>query len=146
MIELLRAKIEDVGILLEIEKTTQGLSFYSGYFSEEEIVSWIKTEFVFIIKKDSITVGSISYELKDEEHVYISGLVVKPEFQKMGIAKEAMNLIFEDFKDIKKFSLAVHPNNHAVKLYESLGFVGESVVDNYFGDGEPRMIMIKIFT
>lgn len=143
MIELLRAKIEDAGVLLEIEKTTQGLDVYSGYFSEEEILNWIKTEFVFIIKKNEAVAGSISYELKEAGHVYIGGLVVKPEFQKTGIAREAMNLLFDKVGDVKKFSLAVHPDNHAVGLYESLGFKGESVAENYFGDGAPRLIMIK---
>lgn len=144
MIKLSRARLEDSSILLEIEKTTQGLSVYSGYFSEEEISNWIKTEVVFIIKKDILVVGSISYELKDEGHVYISGLVVRPEFQKMGVAREAMNLLLDKFSDVEKFSLAVHPDNHAVGLYESLGFKGESVVENYFGDGEPRVVMSKI--
>jgi ribosomal-protein-alanine N-acetyltransferase len=144
MIELLRAKIEDTGILLEIEKTSQGLSVYSGYFSKEEILNWIKTEVVFIIKKDEAVTGSISYELKDKGHVYISGLVIKPEFQKMGIARGAMNLFLDKLSDVKKFSLAVHPDNHAVKLYESLGFKKDSVVENYFGDGEPRVVMSKI--
>lgn len=143
MIKLLRAKIEDTGVLLEIEKTTRGLGVYSGYYTQEEILNWIETEVVFLIKMGDIIVGSISYELKDGNHIYISGLVVRPEFQKMGIAREAMNLLLDKFNDVKKFSLAVHPDNHAVKLYESLGFRGESVVENYFGDGESRLIMIK---
>lgn len=143
MIELFRATIEDANVLLEIEKTTNGLNVYSGYYTPEEIKNWIKTEIVFIIKKDTLVVGSISYEIKDKNHVYISGLVIRPEFQKMGMAREAMNLLLGEFSNVKKFSLVVHPDNHAVKLYKSLDFNQESVVENYFGDGEPRMIMIK---
>ncbi|MGW8184926.1 MAG: GNAT family N-acetyltransferase [Candidatus Moraniibacteriota bacterium] len=143
MIKLFRATIEDANVLLEIERTTEGLGVYSGYYTQEEIINWIKTEIVFIIKKDDLVAGSISYEIKDKNHVYISGLVVRPEFQKMGIAREAMNLLLDKFGDVKRFSLVVHPDNHAVKLYESLGFSRESVVENYFGDGEPRMIMVK---
>lgn len=143
MIELSKATIEDADVLLEIEKTTKGLGVYSGYYTQEKIIDWIKTEVVFLIQKGGVVAGSISYEIKDRNHVYISGLVVKPEFQKMGIARAAMNLLADRFKNVEKFSLVVHPDNHAVNLYESLGFKKDSVVDNYFGDGEPRLIMIK---
>ncbi len=54
-----------------------------------------------------------------------------------------MILLLKKVKNFKRLSLAVHPDNHAVKLYESLGFVEESLKENYFGDEEPRLIMVK---
>jgi len=141
--KLERATIKDIQILLEIEKTTVGLKVYSGYFNEKEVEEWINNDVVYIIKNDGAIVGSISYELKSENHAYISGLVIKPEFQKQGLAKQAMELLFDELKNFKQLSLVVHPNNHAVKLYESFGFVVESRKENYFGDGEPRLIMVK---
>lgn len=141
--KLERATVDDIQTLLEIEKTTVGLKIYSGYFNEKEIEEWINNDVVYIIKNDDAIVGSISYEIKNENHAYISGLVVKPEFQKQGLARKAMTLLFEELKEHKQLSLVVHPDNHAVNLYESLGFVFESRKENYFGDGEPRIIMIK---
>jgi len=35
--KLIEATIQDVPMLLEIEKTTEGLKIYSGYFNEEEV-------------------------------------------------------------------------------------------------------------
>ncbi len=55
-----------------------------------------------------------------------------------------MELLFEKLKDYKKLTLCVHPDNHARKLYGSFGFKVESRKENYFGDGEPRLIMIKL--
>lgn len=141
--KLIRATDKDIQKLLEIEKTTAGLKIYSGYFNEKEIEEWIDNDIVYLIKNDGVIVGSISYEVKDKNHAYISGLVIKPEFQKQGLARQAMELLLEELKKFKKLSLAVHPDNHAVRLYESLGFVVETRKENYFGDGEPRLVMIK---
>lgn len=141
--ELIRATVEDIQILLDIEKTAIGLKVYSGYFTEKEIGEWVKNEIVYLIENNGKVIGSISYEVKEKNHAYISGLVIKPEFQKQGMAKQAMILLFEKLKNFKHLSLAVHPDNHAVKLYESFGFVVKSRKENYFGDGEPRLIMVK---
>ena len=130
-------------MLLEIEKTALRLKVYSGYSSEKEIQEWIDNEVVYFVKKDDTIVESISYEIKDENHVYISGLVIRPEFQRQGIASCVIRLLLAKLKKFKKISLAVHLDNHAVKLYEALGFKTESRVENYFGDGEPRLVMIK---
>lgn len=141
--ELVRATIKDIQTLLEIEKATIGLKIYSGYFNEKEIKEWISGDIIYLIKNESTIVGSISYEINNENHAHISGLVIRPEFQKQGLVKQAMALLLDELKIFKHLSLAVHPDNHAVKLYESFGFVIESRKENYFGDGEPRLIMIK---
>lgn len=141
--ELIRATIKDIQTLLEIEKTTIGLKVYSGYFTEEEVEGYVKDSIVYLIKNNDDIVGSISYDIIDSNHADFSGLVIKPEFQKQGLARKAMKLLFEKLKNYKKLSLVVHPDNHALKLYESFGFVQESRKENYFGDGEPRLIMVK---
>ncbi len=141
--KLIQSTIEDIQTLLEIEKTAKGLKVYSGYFTQKEVTEWFNNEVVYLIKNDGVTVGSISYKIEAVDHADISGLVIKPEFQKQGFAKKAIVLLFEKLKDFKKLSLVVHPDNHAVKLYKSLGFMQESRKENYFGDGEPRLMMIK---
>ena len=141
--ELIRATTKDIQTLLEIEKTTIGLKLYSGYFNEKEVEEYVKNSIVYLIKNNDDIVGSISYDVMDFDHADISGLVVKPEFQKQGFGRKAMKLLFKKLKDYKKVSLCVHPDNHACKLYESFGFKVESRKENYFGDGEPRLIMTK---
>lgn len=143
MMELIGATIKDAKILLEIEKTAIGLRVYSGYFKEEEIAEWIENEVIYLIENDDVIVGSICYKIEDSDHADISGLIIKPEFQKQGFARQAMNLLLTELKDFKKLSLVVHPDNHAVKLYESFGFALESREENYWGEGEPRLIMVK---
>ncbi len=88
-------------------------------------------------------VGSVSYEIKNKDHVYISGLAIRSEFRGQGLVRQAMGLLFAELTSFKKFSLVVHPDNHAVKLYKSFGFKKETLVEDYFGDGEPRLVMVK---
>ena len=141
--KLIKATNKNITKLLEIEETARGLKVYSGYFSEKEIKEWLESDEVYLIEMDNNVVGSLSYEIKNHSHAYISGLVIKPEFQKRGLARKAMLLLIKKLERYEKLSLVVHPENHAVKLYESLGFAQKSIKENYFGDGEPRLIMTK---
>ena len=85
------------------------------------------------------------YEKNDNGNIYIGGLVVSPRFQGQGIAREAMIIVLEKFKDVKRIDLVTHPDNiGAVNLYQSLGFIAESRKENYYGDGEPRIVMARI--
>ena len=102
--ELTRATTKDVQKLLEIEETTIGLRVYSGYFNEEEVEGYVKNSVVYLIKNDNDVVGSISYDVIASDHADISGLVIKPEFQKKGFARKAMELLFEKLKDYKKLN------------------------------------------
>ena len=142
-IKLQRATLDDVQTLLEIEKTTIGIKTYSGYFTEEEIKDYIKNTVVYLIKKGNDIAGSISYEIKDENHADLSGLVIKPEFQKQGLAKKALAKLLEELNKFKLIDLVVHPDNvSALKLYESFGFVVKCRKENFYGDGEPRLVMV----
>lgn len=84
----------------------------------------------------------MSYEIKSEDNVYISGLLILPQFQRQGIAKESMKFMLEEIGKRKRIDLVTHPDNFkAIKLYELLGFKIEARKENYFGDGEPRVVM-----
>lgn len=141
---LKKAEINDIDKFLDIEKSVADLKTYSVFENEEEIKKSIKNEIVYFIEKEGILVGRIAYEIKNKDHAYLSDLVIKPEFQNQGIAREALALILEELKDKKEINLVVHPKNTpALLLYLSSGFIIESWKDNYFGDGEPRLILHK---
>ncbi|NTW30905.1 MAG: GNAT family N-acetyltransferase [Candidatus Moranbacteria bacterium] len=104
---------------------------------------WIRDETVYLIEEDGTIVGDISYRVKDADHAYVSGLIIVPEFQRRGLARKAMKMLLEELREFDRVSLDVHPDNHAVKLYESLGFVVTGREDDLYGDGEPRIIMTR---
>jgi len=143
---LKEAGVEDISTIIAIEKKLVGIKTFSPMTTEEE---W-KEEFakvsqkIYLVLKDGIVVGDTSYEKKSDGSVYLSGLAVDPQFQKQGIGREVMRLIMEELKDVNKVYLVTHPENSgAIKLYLSFGFVIKSWKDNYYGDGEPRIELIR---
>ena len=135
---------QDIAELLLIEQTTVGLKTYSAILEQSEWEDTIKSGSVFLVKNsEKENIGYVSYELKSNNHAYISGIVIVPEYQGQGLAKRTMNRVLEEIHVIKRIDLVTHPDNiKAIKLYESLGFIIESRKENYFGDGEPRVTMV----
>lgn len=138
---LQRAGESDIEVLIEIEKSVPETNTYSAMLTEQEWQGELSEYTVDLIKIGDRTVGSIAYAEKDPEHVYISGLIVRPEYQGKGIATNAIQQILEKYSDAKRIDLVTHPDNPALKLYESLGFKVEERKENYFGDGQPRLVL-----
>lgn len=142
-INLRKAAPNDIETLLSLEKSVDGVKTYSAMTDKEEFLAELKHSNVFIIEKDGQAVGNIIYEIKSPDHAYIGGLVIDPRFQDRGIAREAMSRILKELKNYKRIDLVTHPENtKTIKLYGSLGFIIESRKENYYGDGEPRVVMV----
>lgn len=55
-----------------------------------------------------------------------------------------MSILLKKMSEYPRIELVAHPHNSpAILLYLSLGFIIESWENNYFDDGEPRLIMVK---
>lgn len=142
-IALRKADNADIPELIDIEKSVSGLKIYSPMLTNDEWIVALEIGTVYLIQKDREVVGSISYEKKGNGRIHISGLIVMPNFQGQGFARQALTKILAEIKDAKRIDLDVHPDNlKALKLYQSLGFKEESKKENYYGDGEPRLIMV----
>ncbi len=142
-ISLEKATAKDVDQYLAIEKSVIGPKTYSGITDENEAKEEFQNNQVFFIKKDGEIVGTIQYEIKSSDHAYLSGLAIDKRFQGQGIGREAVKLILNKLKNIKRIHIVTHPDNlAALKLYQSLGFIMESRKENYYGDGEPRLTLV----
>lgn len=139
---LMQASEADIDTLLELEKSVAGPHTYSAMLEADDWKEELKSCSVFLIKSGNEVVGNISYEIKSPEHIYISGLVVTPEFQGKGIAKKVLTQVLDKYSNTKRIDLVTHPDNPALKLYESLGFKIESRKENYWGEGEPRLVLV----
>lgn len=140
-----KATINDVAEFLRIEKSVIGPKTYSGISDENEAMEEIKNNVMYFIQKDGINIGTMQYEIKEVGHAYGSGIVVDPKFQGQGIARKSLEwLLANDLKNFKRIDLVTHPRNtRAIMLYLSLGFVIESWKDNYYDDGEPRIVLAR---
>ncbi len=140
-ITLQKATIADIEDYIAIEKKVTSRT-YASITEEEEVKKEFENGFVYMIKKDDKSVGIISYEIKDDESAYISGLSIDPDFQGQGIGRIALVKILNEINNVLKVWLITHPDNfRAIKLYESLNFKITGRKENYFGDGEPRIIL-----
>lgn len=141
-IDLQIASTVDIPKIIQIEKSVSGDKTYSAMLTEEEWFEAFKKVKIFLVKNGDEIIGEISYEIKSPDNVYIDGLVIKPEFQGKGFSRKVMDKIMNELKDFKRIDLVTHPENiRAIQLYKSFGFKIEGQIENYFGDGEPRIIM-----
>lgn len=140
---LIRATEHDAPVLTAIEETARDVVVCHWDFTEQEMLDWIRNETVYLIEEDGVTVGDISYVIQGPDYAYISGLIIAPEYQRRGLVCKAMNMMLEELKEFRRIGLDVHPDNHAVKLYESLGFVATERKEDFYGDEEPRVVMVR---
>jgi len=140
---LKRATTKDVKAILALEKVANAKT-YSARINEEEIRDCLKNEFLFLIKKREVIVGIVVYKVIRKNTVNINGLVIDPKFKGRGFARQATLLTLKKVRKYPRIELMVHPHNvPALSLYLSLGFIIESWQNNHFGDGEPRLVMVK---
>src|SRR3989338_10856359 len=143
---LRKATIEDIPLLIAVEKKLVGLKIYSAGIDEKEWKEVLgkENEVVYLILLDGEVVGNISYERKLDGTAYIDGFAIDPQFQKQGIGRQALKMVIDELAGAKRIELVTHPENTAaIKLYLSFGFAIKSRIENYFGDGEPRIQLVK---
>lgn len=137
-----KATVNDIKVFIELEKKVAHLKIYSGIIDEDGAREEIENNEVYFIKKDDKIIGSMEYQVKSPNEAYLGGLVIDPDFQGQGFAREAIKFRLDKLKGFKRIWLVTHPhNNKIIRLYLSYGFTIESWKDNYYGDGEPRLVL-----
>lgn len=143
-IEFRKATVADVELYIEIEKTAIGKKTYSITTDSEEVRDVIEMNEIFFIYVDNVLAGRVAYEIKNKNEAYLSDLIVMPKFQNLGIARKAALFQLDQTKEYNYVWFVTHPhNNKILTLYLPLGFTIESWKDNYFNDGEPRLVLTR---
>lgn len=139
------ATLADANTLFTLKQKMSGLHTYSVMTDPKEQKQELQSGVTYLIEKEGKIVGSISYEIKSEGHAYLSDLVIDPEYQGQGLGREALMRVLKELEQTERIDLVTHPENDtALKLYLSLGFQVESREEDYYGDGEPRLVLAKI--
>ena len=137
-----KATEADVDAFLELEHAVKPAKTFSGIFDRDEALREFTEADVYLIYKDGKLVGSTEITMKSPDKAYLAGLVVHPDYEGQGIAREAALFRLNLVKDVPHVYLVTHPENEKIKnLYKSLGFIEGERTENYFGDGEPRIVM-----
>ena len=137
------ANINDWKILAILEKSAANKVFHP-LTKEDEIKKYIKDSNVFFIVLNNKEIGTISFEEKEDNSIYFDGLTILPNCRRQGIATYALKKVLEDLKNKRVLSIVVHPENTpAILLYLKAGFVIKKWKENFYGDGEPRLFLVK---
>jgi ribosomal protein S18 acetylase RimI-like enzyme len=142
-VTLKRAVGDELKEVAEIENQARSKT-YAAAESLEELKGLVKKAVVFfLIKQGNVTIGNIAYEELNKNRVRLRHLALYSKYRGKGLAEKAIKTILKKLQKYKVTELTVHPhNNRAIRLYLSLDFKIESWKDNYFGDGEPRLVLV----
>lgn len=137
--------LEDIDDILNIQEE---LNIH--IFSKGNILNDIKSPSFkyFIAKYNNEIVGYISFSCVLE--IEIEAIVVKKEFQRLGIGTSLLKFIFDFAKqnNVKNIFLEVrNSNTPAINLYNKLGFYKINIRKNYYTDtNEDALILRKIIS
>ena len=141
-IELQVMTQSDLEAYVELEKRVESKTYAAAQNLEEAEEEFGKGP-MFFIKQGEKIVGAASYVEEEDGRVYINGLSIDPEHQGQGFGSLALQLILDQVSDAPQVWLRTHPENPAVKLYQSHGFEITGREENYDNTGEPRLILTR---
>ncbi len=138
------ATSEDAALFLELERKIEVPRLYAPADSIEQATKEIAESKLFFVIVDGHAIGTVAYRMRPGGDAYLSNLAVDPAFHRRGIARHALRFFFQACEGAARYSLVTHPENApALALYQSEGFAVEDRLENYFGDGEPRLLLGK---
>jgi ribosomal protein S18 acetylase RimI-like enzyme len=142
-IKLRRMTSDDFVTYLAIDRQVGGKTYAHCRTLEEVGIEFSKGP-MFLIMRGQVAVGSIYYFNEPEGVVYLAGIAVAPPYQGQGIARAACGQVLEMAKGAPRIWLVTHPENlRAIAMYESLGFTRTGREENFYGDGEPRLVYTR---
>jgi ribosomal protein S18 acetylase RimI-like enzyme len=139
-----QATEKDAGAIVALERKIGDLKTYGQPLGLEAALEEIRKNTFYLIKDGDIIVGTAAYRVRPDNSVYISHMAIDPGYRRLGLARAAMSFLLERNKGASRIDLVTHPENEiALRLYRSFGFQVEARKENYFGDGEPRLVLAK---
>lgn len=138
------ANLEEVGAdLFHVDNAAFNRDYDLKAKSVKEEVDYLQNSEICVAFEGTKIIGFIAYEVQ-QDSVEIMSLAVIPEHQKKGVGKLLLNQILGKLKN-RKIHLVTHPKNTpAIILYLKLGFEIYGLNENYYGDGQPRLLLIKL--
>jgi len=136
---------KDAETLVAIEQQVGELRTYGKPFALDDALEKLRTNQFYLIQLDNVTVGTAALHIRADNSVYFSNIAILPTHRGHGLGRAAMSFLLAKSGNAPRIDLVTHPENAAaLRLYTSLGFTVESRKENYFGDGEPRLVLAKV--
>jgi ribosomal protein S18 acetylase RimI-like enzyme len=143
-LQFLHATSKHAETFIALQERSIDVKLYGSVGGLEEALREITENILYLLRFHDELVGSAAYRVRPGGSVYISNVVVDRKHRRRGFARAALSYILEMNKHAPRFDLVTHPENeHALRLYLSLGFEVESRRENFFRDGEPRLVLAR---
>ncbi|WP_050919896.1 GNAT family N-acetyltransferase [Vibrio campbellii] len=132
---------QDLALVHALEHVLFGHHAYPQFFFRQAFDCW--PQGLLIAKEEDQITGYVLMATSDERNTHwIFSLAVDSQHRGKGIARLLVQAVLTKASAGSVVKLTVDPNNvPACKLYTSLGFKVLEREEDYFGDGEARLVM-----
>jgi ribosomal-protein-alanine N-acetyltransferase len=142
--EIRPASVSDLQAIQRID----ALSFPELSYPYFVLLQYLDTfgDFFQLAQIDNVPVAYIAGGLAScGKMCWIHSLAVLPEHRRKSFAGSLLASFLQISKNhcITSVLLTVHPEEPALFLYQKYGFVVETQLPDYYGDGKPRLVMKK---
>jgi ribosomal protein S18 acetylase RimI-like enzyme len=139
---LKRAVATDVDLVVGFEDAVTNKKLYGKPLDRAAALSEIDANEYYLQLSDGRLIATGALRRRRDSSAYLSNIAVHPTARRNGIARAMMGHLLSLCDGAPSIDLAVHPENNAARtLYGSLGFVPTHAHEDFFGDGEPRLIL-----
>lgn len=140
--QLKKASLEkDMDVLFDICVKSFSRPFDDPARDPKDLINYLKNSQIYLVNQDNKPVASFSYKSKMDGVIDLKQMMVLPKCQNQGIGKFMMEELLK-LVEGKEIKTVTHPKNSgAVILYLKYGFMITGWKDNYYGDGEPRLLL-----
>jgi ribosomal protein S18 acetylase RimI-like enzyme len=136
--------LADADRLAAHEQRVASPRLYGQPLDRDACAREIANNVLYFVEVDGALAATAGWKLRDDGSAYLCNIAVDPDFRRRGVARAATFFLLEEAKGCTWIDLVTHPDNAAaIALYHSLGFAIESRKENHFGDGEPRVVMLR---
>jgi ribosomal-protein-alanine N-acetyltransferase len=143
-ISYVKATASDVESFIALQQRSTDRKLWGPIDGPERALREIAENTLLLVRSGDETVGSVAYRVRSDGTVHISNVIVVPSVRGRGLARSALSHVLDVTRGAPRADLVTHPENEpALRLYRSLGFAVESCKDNHFGDGEPRLVLVR---
>ena len=134
----------ELGQIYELEKQIFEPMNYP-LFVIKQFYDFMRQMMLVAVNEQNEVIGYTLGGMNSEEQIgWILSLATRQNYQGQGIGRSITEEILDVLrsKGAKDIHLTAHPENKpAIQLYNKLGFETVEEVQDYYGDGEPRLVM-----
>ncbi|RJP21985.1 MAG: GNAT family N-acetyltransferase [Candidatus Abyssobacteria bacterium SURF_5] len=119
------AEQDDLQQCRELDAIVSGLHSRKQFLEQR-----IRHRRAYLSIEEARVVGLITFQTNFIDCLYISLIIVHPDFRRRGIARKLINQVAGHSRNGKLFSSTEADNEQSIKMHEALGFQFSGYIDN----------------